>query len=229
MSNENAGQKDRFDDAVRVQESLLAPLERRCLVWLARRMPGWVTPDLLTALGFGAMLMAGLSYGLARWWPPALLVVNLWLALNWFGDSLDGTVARVRNKQRPRYGFYVDHVIDTVGALAVIAGLAFSGYMTPLVALGLLSAFYMLSINTYLAAYSLRVFRLSFWKFSPTEVRVLLAVGNAFALDRPMVRVLGERHLLFDVSGVIAMAVMTIIFVVAVLRNTIALYKAERV
>jgi phosphatidylglycerophosphate synthase len=229
MNNERAGQPDRFVDAVRVQESLLAPLERRLLIWLARRMPEWVTPDLLTAVGFAAMLMAGVSYGLARWWPPALLLVNVWLALNWFGDSLDGTVARVRNKQRPRYGFYVDHVIDTVGALAVMGGLAFSGYMTPLVALGLLSAFYILSINTYLAAYSLRVFRLSFWKFSPTEVRVLLAVGNAFALDRPVVRVPGGRYLLFDVSGVIAITVMLIIFVIAALRNTVTLYKSERV
>lgn len=229
MSVQHEGQSGGFEDAARIQESILAPLERRLLIWLARRMPNWVTPDLLTALGLTGMLMAGASYAVARWWAPALLLVNAWLAINWFGDSLDGTLARVRNKQRPRYGFYVDHVVDTVGALAIMGGLALSGLMTPLLALGMLCGFYMLSINTYLAAYSLRVFQLSFWKFSPTEMRILLAIGNVVALDRPLVRVLGERRLFFDVSGVIAMAVMLTIFAVAALRNTIALYRAERV
>lgn len=229
VSAQGAGQRGGFEDAARLQESMLAPIEKRVLIWLARRMPNRVTPDLLTALGLTAMLMAGASYALARWWSPALLLVNVWLAINWFGDSLDGTLARVRNKQRPRYGFYVDHVIDTIGALAIVGGLALSGLMTPLLALAMLCGFYMLSINTYLAAYSLRVFRLSFWKFSPTEMRILLAIGNVVALDRPLVRVLGERHLFFDVSGGIATAVMLIIFAFAVLRNTIALYRAERV
>ena len=112
-----------FKSAVRQQTSLLAPLERACLSWLARNMPSWVKPDHLTLLGFGAMLVAGVCYGLAKWWTPALLIVNLCLAINWFGDSLDGTLARTRNKQRPRYGFYVDHIIDAFGILFIICGL----------------------------------------------------------------------------------------------------------
>jgi len=101
-----------FKTAQRQQTSLLAPLERVCLNWLARNMPPWVKPDHLTLLGLVAMLMAGACYAIARWWPAALLMVNICLAINWFGDSLDGTLARARNKQRPRYGFYVDHIID---------------------------------------------------------------------------------------------------------------------
>ena len=91
-----------FKSAVRQQTSLLAPLERVCLSWLARNMPSWVRPDHLTLLGFGAMLVAGVCYALAKWWPPALLIVNLCLAINWFGDSLDGTLARVRGRSRAR-------------------------------------------------------------------------------------------------------------------------------
>ena len=119
--------KFEFRDAARRQESVLAPLERRCLRWLAHRLPVWVGPDHLTLLGFAALFCAGTSYAAAAWWPPALLLVNLWLAVNWFGDSLDGTVARLRNRQRPRYGFYVDHMVDSFGALFLIGGLALSG------------------------------------------------------------------------------------------------------
>src|SRR5262249_35808478 len=96
-----------FRKAARVQESLLAEIERRTLAWLSDRMPARVNPDHLTLIGFAAMFLAGASYGAARWWPPSLLLVNVWLAVNWFGDSLDGTLARARNRQRPRYGFYV--------------------------------------------------------------------------------------------------------------------------
>ena len=99
-----------FRDAARVQQSVLAGIEKRSLVWLARRTPLWVKPDHLTALGFTAMILAGVSYALARFWAPSLIVVNVWLAVNWFGDSLDGTLARERQCQRPRYGFYVDHM-----------------------------------------------------------------------------------------------------------------------
>ena len=91
-----------FRDAARRQESWLAPMETRCLRWLAQRTPLRVGPDHLTLLGFIAMFFAGACYGVARWWPPALLLVNFWLAVNWLGDSMDGTLARARQRQRPR-------------------------------------------------------------------------------------------------------------------------------
>ena len=215
--------------ATRVHKSLLAQVEKRALVWLAARMPARVNSDHLTLLGLVAMFFAGASYSLARWWPASLLLVNLWLAVNWFGDSLDGTLARVRRKERPRYGYYVDHVIDSVGALFMLAGLALSGLMTPIVAASLLVGFYLLSINVYLGAYCLRVFNLSFWKFGPTELRILLAIGNVFALSHQWVHVLGGRYLFFDVAGVIAAAGMFVVFVISVLRTTLKLYQMERV
>jgi phosphatidylglycerophosphate synthase len=218
-----------FKSAVRQQTSLLAPLERVCLSWLARNMPPWVKPDHLTLLGFGAMLAAGVCYALAKWWAPALLIVNLCLAVNWFGDSLDGTLARTRNKQRPRYGFYVDHIIDAFGILFIICGLALSGYMTWTIALAVLVVYFMISIDVYLATYTIGTFKLSFYKFSPTELRILLAIGNIRAISHPTTQAFGDRYLFFDVGAVVAMALMAVVLVVSVTRNTITLYRAERV
>jgi len=175
------------------------------------------------------MLIAGICYGIARWWAPALLIVNLCLAINWFGDSLDGTLARVRNKQRPRYGFYVDHIIDAFGILFVLCGLAVSGYMSLAVALSVLVVYFMISIEVYLATYTLGTFKISFYKISPTELRILLAIGNIRALSHPTARVFGERYLFFDVGALIAIALMATVLVVSATRNTIALYRAERV
>jgi phosphatidylglycerophosphate synthase len=220
--------QEEFRDAARIQQSLLAAVEKRCLVWLARRLPAWVKPDHLTALGFTAMILAGVSYALARVWAPSLMVVNIWLAVNWFGDSLDGTLARVRQCQRPRYGFYVDHIIDSLGALFLIAGLALSGYMSGWVAVGLLLSFYLLSINAYLATYTLGTFHLSHWKFSPTEVRILLAAGNTVALLRPTVRLIPFHPRFFDVAGAIAIVSMAAVLAASLARNTIVLYRLER-
>jgi archaetidylinositol phosphate synthase len=112
-----------FVNAPRVHNALTAAAEKRLLIWMARRTPAAIGPDHLTALGFVGQLLAGGAYALARHEPAALWLVNVFLFLNWLGDSLDGTLARVRNQQRPRYGFYVDHVADTFGALALMAGL----------------------------------------------------------------------------------------------------------
>src|ERR1035437_9454055 len=162
-----------FPDMLRVQESWAAA-EKRALLWLAARTPDRIGPDHLTVLGFAAQIGAGVCYVLALRNRYALLGVILCLALNWLGDSLDGTLARVRQRQRPRYGFYVDHMVDSFGALALMGGLALSGYMHPWIAIGLLVAFLMLSIQSYLATHALGEFRISFWRFGPTELRILL-------------------------------------------------------
>lgn len=218
-----------FKTAIRLQRSVLTPIERRCLGWLAQRMPSWVTSDHLTLLGFAAMFVAGMSYGAARWWPGALLLVNVMLAVNWFGDSLDGTLARARNKLRPRYGFYVDHIVDAFGILFVMAGLAASGYMSLIIALGVLVVYFLLSIDVYLATYTIGTFRMSFYKLGPTELRILLAIGNIKAMVGPTVNVFGERYLFFDVGAVVAMALMGAMVIGSAISNTVTLYRAERV
>jgi phosphatidylglycerophosphate synthase len=138
-----------FANAARIQQSVTANFEKRVLVWIARRLPPWVDSDDLTILGFASMWLACGSYVIARWNHVGLLLATLALALNWFGDSLDGTLARVRERQRPRYGFYVDHMIDSVGALLLMGGLAASGYMDWRIAIGMLVAFLLLSIEVY--------------------------------------------------------------------------------
>src|SRR5438309_7355559 len=156
----------------RVQASFLAAGEKKILLWLAERTPAGINSDHLTALGFAGQLAAGVFYALSRWNCYYLLAVIWCLVLNWLDDSLDGTLARVRQQQRPRYGFYVDHMIDSFGALCLMGGLAISGYMHPYITIGLMIAFLLLSIQAYLATYALGEFHLSFWHFGPTELRI---------------------------------------------------------
>jgi archaetidylinositol phosphate synthase len=213
----------------RIQESWVAAHEKRALLWLAKRTPPWIGPDHLTALGLVAQFGAGVCYALASRNKYALLGVIGCLALNWLGDSLDGTLARVRQQLRPRYGFYVDHMVDSFGALALMGGLAVSGYMHPWIAIGLLVGFLMLSIQSYLATYVLGEFRLSFWRFGPTELRILLAVGNLVLFWKPRVHLLGGDYRLFDVGGAIGLAGMAVIVVFFTLQNTLRLYREERI
>src|SRR6267142_3489113 len=220
-----------FAEADRAQLSFLAPIEKRCLVWLALRAPRWINSDHLTAMGLGALLAAGICYWYARWNRAALLLVIVCLAVNWAGDSLDGTLARVRNKQRPRYGFYVDHIVDCLGALFLLGGLGLSSFMSPGIALGLLIAYLLLSCEVYLATYTLGRFEISFWKFSPTELRILLAAGNValFLKPRAGLTLLGERYAMFDIGGAIGMMGMALVLAVSVIKHTRALYRAEPV
>lgn len=217
----------KFQDASREQVSLLAGMEKRLLVRMAHATPAWINSDHLTLLGFAAMFGAGLCYWLARWDKYMLLAVIPCLAANWLGDSLDGTLARVRNRQRPRYGFYVDHIIDAFSTLFLLGGLGLSGYMSPRVAVGLLIVFFMLSIQAYLAAYARGTFQLSYWKFSPTELRVLLVAGNIALLYHPTASLLGYRFPLFDVGGIIGIFGMSLMLIVSTIRNTRALYREE--
>lgn len=217
-----------FPEMQRVQESWVAAAEKRALLWLAARTPDRIGPDHLTILGLAAQIAAGACYALAarnRYW---LLGVIACLSLNWLGDSLDGTVARVRQRLRPRYGFYVDHMVDSFGALALMGGLALSGYMHPWIAVGLLIGFLMLSIQSYLATHALGEFRISFWRFGPTELRILLAVGNLALFWKPVVHFFGT-HRLFDIGGAIGLVGMGVMVVCFTIENTARLYREERI
>lgn len=217
-----------FKDAKREQTSILAPLERAALLGLARRMPARINSDHLSLLGLVAMCLAGVFYGLSGSNPQFLHLVNVCIFLNWFGDSLDGTLARYRNRLRPRYGFYVDHIIDTFGTTFLILGLAFSGYISEHVAAGALIVFLMLAINSYLAAYALGIFKISQGKMGPTEIRLLLIIGNLALLNGTHTDIFGQRFLLFDVAGVISIVTMAAILIFSSIKNTYALYQLER-
>jgi archaetidylinositol phosphate synthase len=218
-----------FQDAERKQLSMLARVEKKTLIWLAKRLPAWVNSDHLTLLGIVAMCAAGLLYWAARWDARALLGVIVALAINWFGDSLDGTLARVRNRLRPRYGFYVDHITDAIGTSFLMGGLALSTYMNPFLALGLLIVYLLLSIEVYLTTYTIGSFHLSFWSFGPTELRLLLCIGNlALYLRGPMGNLFGREFRIFDAGGMIGIAGMGLMLIWSALRHTRQLYEAER-
>ena len=218
-----------FIPATRQQQSFLAAVEKRCLLWLAERTPRWINSDHLTLLGFTAQCMAGACYAFARWNRFTLLLGIVFLALNWLGDSLDGTLARVRCCQRPRYGFYVDHIVDTFAAFFLMGGLALSGYVHPAIAFGMLIAFLMLSIEAYLGAYTLGRFQLSYWKFGPTEIRLLLAVGNLALLRWPAAKVLGTELTPFDVGGIIGIVGISLMLIVSAVQHTRTLYREEKI
>jgi archaetidylinositol phosphate synthase len=218
-----------FIPATRLQQSFVAAAEKKTLIWLAGRTPRWINSDHLTLLGFAAQCLAGVCYALARWNRYMLLLGIVFLALNWLGDSLDGTLARVRNCQRPRYGFYVDHIVDTFAAFFLMGGLALSGYIHPAIAFGMLIAFLMISIEAYLATYTLGQFQLAYWKFGPTEIRLLLAAGNLALLRWPSAKVLGTQLRLLDVGGVIAIVGMSLMLTVSAIQHTGTLYRAEKI
>ena len=214
-------------EAQRIHTSVLAAAEKRLLVRIASRMPAFVNSDHLTSLAGVAMAVAGVCYWIGPGSTMAMLCAIGMLAVNWFGDSLDGTLARVRRHERPRYGFYVDHVLDVVGILFLLAGFALGGFMSPLVAAGFLVAYYLLMVEIALATHAVGEFRMSFWRFGPTELRILLAVGTLQLLRSPWVTIAGERFLLFDIGGVVAIVALTVTFVASAVRNGMLLYRRE--
>lgn len=214
---------------VRQHNSMLAAAEKRTLIWIAERLPRQINSDHLSALGLAAMAGAGLSFWAAQSDPIAgAVLVVLCLALNWFGDSLDGTVARVRDQQRPRYGYYVDHVIDLAGTALLFAGLAASGYMSPVIATLVVAAFFLVSAETYLATHARGVFKMAFVGVGPTELRILLAAGAIALIHRPTIDVIGIGPArLWDVGGVIGAIGMVMTFIISSTQNVRALYVEE--
>jgi phosphatidylglycerophosphate synthase len=229
MSTSSAAIKNEvaFAPARRVNLSLTASAEKRALLWMAERAPAWLTSDQLTLLGLGAQIGAGVFYAMSRFNRYALLLVILCLALNWFGDSMDGTLARVRRQQRPRYGFYVDHMVDIFGSVALMCGLGCSGFLHWQTAIAMLIAFLLLSSESYLATYTLSCFQLSQGIFGPTEIRILLVIGNLALLHSPYSTLFGHRMLLFDLGGAIAAVCMFAMALAVTLRHTVQLYRQE--
>lgn len=212
----------------RINTGALAAVEKRTLIWIAERLPRWINSDHLTLLALLSMAAAGAAFWAARYWLPALGVVIVALVLNWFGDSLDGTVARVRRHERPRYGFYVDHVLDILGITFLISGLTLSGFMTPLVGMAFLVAYLLVAAEVFLATAVNGQFRMSFLNVGPTELRILLAIGTLALFVRPTVSLFGLGEFrLFDVGFGIGTVGLIVALLTSTARTTIALYRLE--
>lgn len=219
----------KFQEALRVHKSILADAEKRLLIRIANKIPNWINSDHLTIVGLLGMAFAGISYWLSslnKYW---LILAVVSLFVNWFGDSLDGTLARVRNKLRPRYGFYVDHIVDAFGIIFLLGGLIFSNYISFAIGSGLLITYFLMSIEIYLATYAIGKFQISFWKWGPTELRILLAIGSLTLLHHTHVTIAGSKFLLFDVGGVCAIIGILTVVIVSTVRNTAKLYKEETI
>jgi len=217
----------KFQEASRVHKSILADAEKRLLIRIANKLPKWINSDHLTILGFLGMAFAGVSYCLSAFNKYWLIMVVVSLFVNWFGDSLDGTVARVRNKLRPRYGFYVDHIVDAFGIMFLLGGLIFSNYISSLIGFGLLITYFLMSIEIYLATYTIGKFQISFWNLGPTELRILLAIGSLALLHHTHITIAGTKFLLFDVGGICAIIGILTVVIVSTVRNIKTLYQQE--
>lgn len=174
-------------DAVRIQTSILNALEKKVLVWLAKRQPKWMTSDDLTCIGvFGAVVIAA-GYILSAWNINFLWLSSLGFIINWYGDSLDGTLARVRKTQRPVYGYYLDHTIDAINEVMIFVGVGLSGLMHLEIALLALVMYFLITINVSINAHLKKEFRLTYASMGPTEFRILMIIINTlFATIRPL-------------------------------------------
>jgi len=208
---------------------LLAAPERRLLRWIAARLPRWVSSDQLTALGVVAATAVGIAYALSTHHPGWLWVASGALVANWLGDSLDGTLARVRGAERPRYGYYLDHAVDAYATAAIGIGLGLSPYVSFGVALGLVVVYLGLSINVYLESAVFGAFRLGYGRLGPTEVRlILIAVNTGLLLHRHIPGLAGVPiRLVADGVCVAAALGMLALLVVRFVRNLRDLARLE--
>jgi archaetidylinositol phosphate synthase len=208
-------------DAPRSKQFILAVPEARVLEWIARRLPRRVMPDHLTALGVLASIGIAAAYVLSNGDKAWLWAASGLLVVHWLGDSLDGTLARVRKAERPRYGFYLDHLVDAFATAAIGIGLGLSPFMLLAVGLAIVVAYLILSINTYLETHAFGVFNLGYGRFGPTEARlILIAVNTLLAVGLVGTGVL-------DVLGIGLAAVMIVALVVRAGRNLRRLAKLE--
>ena len=212
-------------DAVRIQTSILNAGEKKVLVWLAHRQPKWMTSDILTYIGtFGAIVIAA-GYVLASVNINFLWLSSLGFVINWYGDSLDGTLARVRNRQRPIYGYYIDHTVDCINEFLIFIGIGLSGLMHFQLALLILAVYFMLTINVSINAHLKKEFRLTYAKLGPTEFRIIAIIANTLLiLIRPITEfshtfmAFGHKFTLMslDIAGIFIFVILLIIYLTTI-------------
>ncbi len=199
----------------RINDILLGPLERPALAWLARKMPSWVMPDTLTGIGVFASLLIFVSYWLTTYNKNFLWLASLGFILNWFGDSLDGTLARYRKIERPRYGFFIDHTIDAVSEMLIFIGIGLSPYVDLTVALFGLIAYFNIAILVYLIMISRGYFQISLWKIGPTEFRVLAILANVvvYFIGNPSFNTMFGAVSLYNAVVVFLIVLLVVFFI----------------
>lgn len=214
----------------RINDILLGPLERPALRWLAAHMPAWVNPDVLTGIGVVGALIVFISYNLTRSSDIFLWGVNLGLLINWFGDSLDGTLARYRHIERPRYGFFVDHTVDAFNIVLIVLGLALSPYVRFEYAALALVGYLLLSVLVYVRTYIQGVFQISYGKLGPTEARAIVILANVYVYfwGNPAMQTSLGKVRVYDIVTLTFAAILFIIYIVSSLKEARALAEEDR-
>jgi phosphatidylglycerophosphate synthase len=202
----------------RIQESISSKIEKRTLIWMASRLPRWMTPDHLTIIGFIGALLAGSGYALTNLGKGFLWLASFGFVVNWFGDSLDGTLARVRQIQRPRYGFSIDHNVDAITALVIVIGAGISPFVSFSAVLLVLVGYYLLCIYTYINTYLQGVLKISYSGFGPTELRLVIIIINSIffftTFENPTIVLVGITFKMFDLFALAVAMVLIFIYLV---------------
>jgi len=211
----------------RVSDILLGPLERPALLWLAAHMPAWVNPDILTGVGILGSVVIFFSYWLTNVNANFLWLASLGLVINWFGDSLDGTLARYRKIERPKYGFFVDHTVDSMSMLLVVFGLGLSPYVKFEIACLALIAYLLMSVLVYIRTCVDGVFKISYCRLGPTEVRFVIIIANTviYFVGNPVVRLWFGAVSIYDLIAGIVAALLAMIFVLSTIKQARKLAK----
>ncbi len=213
----------------RVNDILLGPLERPALRWLAAHMPVWVNPDILTGVGILGSVVTFLGYWLTNINANFLWLASLGLVINWFGDSLDGTLARYRKIERPKYGFFVDHTVDAMSTLLVVFGLGLSPYVRFEIACLALISYLLMSVLVYIRTYVDGVFKISYGKFGPTEVRLIVIIANTviYFVGNPVITLWFGAISIYDLIAGIVAALLAVIFVFSTIKQARELAKLK--
>jgi len=214
----------------RINDILLGPLERPAIAWMVKRMPQWITPDILTYIGLGASFLIMLGYVLTNYNIGFLWLASFGFLLNWFGDSLDGSLARHRKIERPKYGFYIDHSVDTLSQVAVFLGLGLSPFVDFRIACIALIAYLMMDILVYLNTYVRGVFQISYGKLGPTEIRVIAILINSliFFFGNPRLNIATANLSLFDLVMIVIAFLLFFFFITSMVKNAAEIAEEEK-
>lgn len=217
-------EQNEIRQAERIQTSVINKLEHKALVWLAKRQPKWVTSDMLTGVGIVGAFIVGLGFVLTRYSIDWLWLSSAGLVINWYGDSLDGTLARVRNTQRPIYGYYVDHTIDCVNEALMFVGAGLSPLMHIDLALAAFILYLFMTINVSINAHLKSEFRLTYAKLGPTEFRMLIIIANTVLIAAPSLTTFcialgGDSFTLLDLVAAAIIALLTVIYIATIVSD----------
>ncbi|MFC2141710.1 CDP-alcohol phosphatidyltransferase family protein [Acidobacteriota bacterium] len=228
MDKKPVSENERGHD--RVNRSLISGVERKTLQWCAARTPPWMTPDRFTALGFSGALLSAASYFLSGIDRNFLWLASLGWLVNWFGDSMDGTLARFRKIERPTYGFYLDHSLDALSVVIIGLGLALSPYAAFSVGLLVLIGYLMLNIQLYIFSCATRVHYLSYGKLGATEFKIFACVFSCvlYAVGTPQMRFGTYDFMLWDPVFVCLACLMMLLVLIVVVKNAAALASLEK-